>query len=57
MGFTKQRVLEASDGLRAKEFYLRFCYLALLKADSYVLFTVADVGGLRLVVPRIYKRV
>ena len=26
--------------------YLRFCYLALLEANSYILFTVANIGGL-----------
>jgi hypothetical protein len=45
-------VLEGSDEPGAKEplvvynSYLRFCCLALLEADSYVLFAVADVGGL-----------
>jgi len=45
-------VLEDSNRPGGKEpliiynFYLRFCCLALLKADSHVLFAVADVKGL-----------
>jgi len=70
-------MLEASDGPGAKEplvvynSYLRFCCLALLETDSYVLFAVAGVGGpadvllstvidpkdLRWAVPRTCKRV
>ena len=52
MGSTKWHVLEASDGLGAKESlvvynsYLKFCCFALLETDSHVLFAVADVGGL-----------
>jgi len=45
-------VLEDSNRLGGKEplviynSYLRFCCLALLEADSYIPFAVADVRGL-----------
>jgi len=45
-------MLEGSNRLRAKEplmvynSYLRFCCLALLEADSHMLFTIANIGGL-----------
>jgi len=45
-------VLEDSDGLGGKEplviynSYLRFCCLALLETNSYILFAVVNVKGL-----------
>jgi hypothetical protein len=70
-------VLEGSNGPGAKEplvvynSYLIFYYLTLLKAGPYILFAVANIGGLanvlistivdlkdlRWVVPRTYKSV
>ena len=67
-------MLKASNRLGTKEplivynSYLRFYCVALLKASSYILFTVTNVGGLadilistvvdlKWVIPRIYKRV
>ena len=45
-------MLEAFNGLGTKEpfivynSYLRFYYIALLKASSHILFTVTNIGGL-----------